>query len=62
MELGTLTTSRLRRTRIRRSSQNPIKANFGEFHKGELRRILIPRTTVNKGKKKGRSYDARPFS
>jgi hypothetical protein len=31
MELGTPTTSRLRRTRIRRSSQNPINANFGEF-------------------------------
>ena len=27
----------------------------------ELPRILIPRTSVNKGKKKGRSYDARPF-
>jgi len=26
----------------------------------ELPRILIPRTSVNKGKKKGRSYDARP--
>jgi hypothetical protein len=31
MELGTPTTSRLRRTRIRRRSQNPINANFGEF-------------------------------
>src|SRR5215212_5899769 len=30
MELGTPTTSRLRRTRIRRSSQNPINANFRE--------------------------------
>jgi hypothetical protein len=28
----------------------------------ELPRIPLPRTTVNKGKKKGRSYDARPFS
>jgi hypothetical protein len=28
----------------------------------ELRRILLPGTSVNKGKKKGRSYDARPFS
>jgi hypothetical protein len=27
----------------------------------ELRRIPLPRTSVNKGKKKGRSYDARPF-
>jgi hypothetical protein len=28
----------------------------------ELPRIPIPRTTVNKGKKEDRSYDARPFS
>jgi hypothetical protein len=27
----------------------------------ELPRIPIPRTSVNKGKKQGRSYDARPF-
>ena len=40
MELGTLTTSRLRRTRIRRSSQNPINA--------ELPRIPIPGTSVNR--------------
>jgi hypothetical protein len=35
MELGTPTTGRLRRrTRIRRGSQNPINANFGDdpFH------------------------------
>src|SRR5215208_6384904 len=28
--------------------------NFGEFYKGELRRIPIPRTWVNEGKKEGR--------
>ena len=28
----------------------------------ELPRITIPRTTVNKGKKEDRSYEARPFS
>jgi hypothetical protein len=32
-----------------------VGANFREHPKGEVRRILIPRTTVNKGKKKGRS-------
>jgi hypothetical protein len=30
----------LRRTRIRRSSQNPIYANFVELREGEVRRIL----------------------
>jgi hypothetical protein len=30
-----------------------LSANFGECPKGEVRRILIPRTRVNKGKKKG---------
>src|SRR5215208_4746674 len=47
MELGTPTTSRLRRTRIRRSSQNPINANFREFPSHALgciraRRRLLP--------------------
>jgi hypothetical protein len=28
--------------------------NFGECPKGEVRRIPIPRTPVNKGKKEGR--------
>ena len=37
-------------------------ANFGEHPKGEVRRIPILRTRVNKGMKKGRSYDARPNS
>jgi hypothetical protein len=31
------------------------KLNFRECPKGEVRRISIPRTSVNKGKKKGRS-------
>jgi hypothetical protein len=41
-----------------RTSQNPVKRkiNFRESPKGEVRRIYIPRTPVNKGKKrKGRS-------
>jgi hypothetical protein len=29
-------------------------ANFGEFRTGEVRRIPLPGTWVNKGKKKGR--------
>jgi uncharacterized protein HemX len=37
----------LRRTRIRRSSQNPIYANFVELRLGEVRRITLPRTPVN---------------
>src|SRR5215211_4978330 len=32
------------------------RANFRESPKGEVRRIPIPRTWVNKGKKKGRSF------
>jgi hypothetical protein len=35
------------------------RVNFGELHKGEVRRILIPRTSVNKGKRKDRDM---PFS
>ena len=30
-----------------------MNANFGVFPKGEVRRIPIPRTRVNKDKKKG---------
>jgi hypothetical protein len=39
-------------------------ANFREIVIGEVQlpRIPIPRTSVNKGKKEDRSYDARPFS
>ena len=33
-------------------------AKFAESPKGEVRRIPIPRTPVNKGKKKGRGSDA----
>jgi hypothetical protein len=36
-----------------RTSENPQKAKFAEFYERELRRIPIPRTTVNKGMKKG---------
>ena len=41
-----------------------IKAwrNFGESPKGEVRRIPLPRTSVNKGKKKARGVrDAQDF-
>src|SRR5215213_10330179 len=34
---------------INRTSENSMCANFGESPKGEVRRILIPRTSVNKG-------------
>jgi hypothetical protein len=46
--------SELRRIAKRRSSQNSIKAKFAEPDTDELRRIPLPRTPVNKGKKKGR--------
>ena len=29
-------------------------ATFRELHQGEVRRIRLPRTSVNKGKRKGR--------
>jgi hypothetical protein len=35
--------------------------NFGELRKNEVRRISIPRTPVNKGRKKGRSCDSAPI-
>jgi len=31
-----------------------LQMDFAEFHQGEVRRIPIPRTPVNKGKRKGR--------
>src|SRR5215213_7507234 len=34
------------------SSENDQNANFGEFYECEVRRIPIPRTPVNKGKKR----------
>jgi hypothetical protein len=37
--------------------------NFSELRHGEVRRISLPRTPVNKGKKgKGASYATWPFS
>jgi hypothetical protein len=32
------------------------EANFSELRQRELRRISLPRTSVNKGMEKGRSY------
>src|SRR5829696_923854 len=40
-----------------RTSENSVKAKFAESPKGEVRRILIPRTPVNKGKQKDRSLE-----
>src|SRR5918995_5017748 len=37
-----------------RTSENSVKEKFAECPKGEVRRILIPRTRVNKGKREGR--------
>src|SRR5215218_6599334 len=42
------------------SSENSMHANFSELRQCEVRRIHLPRTRVNKGKKEGRSpSDAR---
>jgi hypothetical protein len=41
-------------------SQESSKANFRESPKGEVRRILIPRTWVNKGKKRAEVTRPRP--
>jgi hypothetical protein len=39
-----------------------MRANFREFAEGEVRRIPLPRTSVNKGKKKRKGrYKLRPF-
>jgi len=35
-----------------------LEGNFRESPKGEVRRILIPRTTVNKGRKKRERAEA----
>src|SRR5215218_3612623 len=45
-------TKHVRAPRKRRTSENAVKRKFAVFHKSEvqLRRILIPRTSVNKGK------------
>src|SRR5919112_3031618 len=40
---------------LRQTQRSRIsKANFREYPKGEVRRILLPRTPVYRGKKKGR--------
>src|SRR5215211_2500799 len=48
-------TKHVRAPRKRRTSENAVKRKFAVFHKSEvqLRRILIPRRSVNKGRKKG---------
>jgi hypothetical protein len=35
-------------------SENPVHPNFSELRYGEVRRIPLPRTPVNKGIRKGR--------
>jgi hypothetical protein len=43
-------------TKVERTAENSVYANFAEYPKGEVRRIPLPRTPVNKGKRrKGRS-------
>src|SRR5215213_9592341 len=42
------------------ASENTQKAKFAEFGLCEVRRIPIPRTPVNKGKRKGRGFRPRP--
>src|SRR5918995_5076849 len=37
------------------TSENSVKAKFAESQKGEVRKIPLPRTPVNKGKKGGRA-------
>ena len=46
---------------MKRTSQNSGYTNFVESPKGEVRRILIPRASVNKGKKKGRALWPGPY-
>jgi hypothetical protein len=45
------------KTGAMRTSENSFKANFRESPECELRRILIPRTSVNKGKKDKRKRE-----
>jgi hypothetical protein len=40
------------------TSENPMYANFSELRYGEVRRIPIPRTSVNKGRKKRERVEA----
>jgi hypothetical protein len=42
------------------TSENASYAKFAESPKGEVRRIHIPRTPVNKGKREGRGHYKRP--
>src|SRR5829696_7884006 len=42
------------------TSENAGYAKFAESPKGEVRRIHIPRTPVNKGKREGRGHYKRP--
>src|SRR5215207_3492911 len=51
----------LRTQYILRNFREPLQPNFGEPRRGEVRRISLPRTRVNKGKKKGRSVVAPPL-
>jgi hypothetical protein len=41
---------------ITRTFENPAAANFLELRQREVRRIPLPGTRVNEGKKKGRDY------
>src|ERR671910_709354 len=43
-----------------RTSENSIKAKFAESPRGEVRRIPIPRTSVNRTKRKDRGPDKGP--
>jgi hypothetical protein len=46
---------------VTKCARTPRNGRISENPECELRRIYIPRTRVNKGRKKGRSYTARPF-
>jgi hypothetical protein len=48
------------KTGAMRTSENSFKANFRESPECELRRILIPRTPVNKSKRKGSNLAVGP--
>ena len=37
---------------MRRTSENPQNSKFAEFYKGEVRRMLFPRTPVNRVQEK----------
>jgi hypothetical protein len=45
-------------TLVSKMERNVLELRLAEV---QLRGIHLPRTSVNKGKKEGRSYDARPF-